>query len=199
MSTIATMLVGWLKRLTVDQVHEQFVDPWVAQAITCGVNVADVLRTEIASLEKIILAQAKQRPEYALLESIPGIGQTLAMTILYETGSLSRFPDAGHFCSYCRCVPSQHFSNGKVKRKGNSRNGNPYLAWAFLETAHFAIRFEPLAKRYYERKKSRTSPVVALKAVAHKMARACFYVLRDQVPFQATQAFGCFDGDRDLR
>lgn len=96
-----------LKRLTAEQVADQFTDPLIAQAITCGVNVTDALKTEIVSLEKIILAQARQHPEYALLESIPGIGQTLAMTILYETGSLSRFPDAGHFCSYCRCVPSQ--------------------------------------------------------------------------------------------
>lgn len=179
-----------LKRLTAEQVADQFTDPLIAQAITCGVNVAHALKTEITSLEKTILAQAQQRPEYALLESIPGIGQTLAMTILYETGSLSRFPDAGHFCSYCRCVPSQHLSNGKVKGKGNTRNGNPYLSWAFTEAAHFAIRFEPLAKKYYERKKARTNPLVALRAVAHKMARACFYVMRDQVPFQAAQAFG---------
>jgi len=172
------------------EVADQFTDPLIAQAITCGVNVAGALKTEITSLEKTILAQARQRPEYALLESIPGIGQTLAMTILCETGSLSRFPDAAHFCSYCRCVPSKHLSNGKVKGKGNTRNGNPYLSWAFIETAHFAIRFEPLAKKYYERKKARTNPLVALRAVAHKMARACFYVMRDQVPFQAMQAFG---------
>lgn len=179
-----------IKRLTAEQVTEQFTDPWIAQAITCGVNVAGALQTEIVSLEKTILEQARQCPEFALLESIPGIGKTLAMTILYETGSLSRFPDAGHFCSYCRCVPSQHLSNGKVKGKGNTRNGNPYLSWAFIEAAHFAIRFEPLAKKYYERKKARSCPLVALRAVAHKMARACFYVMRDQVPFQATQAFG---------
>jgi len=179
-----------LKRLTAEQVAEQFTDPLLVQAITCGINVAHALKTEIGSLEKTILAQARQRPEYALLESIPGIGQTLAMTILYETGSLSRFPDAGHFCSYCRCVPSQHLSNGKVKGKGNTRNGNRYLSWAFIEAAHFAIRFEPLAKKYYDRKKARSNPLVALRAVAHKLARACFYVMRDHVSFEADQAFG---------
>src|SRR4029077_20791829 len=106
-----------LKRLTVEQVAEQFADPLIAQAITCGVNVADALKTEIASLEKTILAQARQRPEYALLESIPGIEQTLARTIIYVTRAFSRFPYTGPFCSYCRCVPSLHLSNGKVKGK----------------------------------------------------------------------------------
>jgi len=179
-----------LKRLSAEQVAEQFTDPWLVQAITCGVNVVNALKSEIASLEKTILAQARQCPEYALLESVPGIGQILAMTILYETGSLSRFADAGHFCSYCRCVPSQHLSNGKVKGKGNARNGNRYLSWAFTEAAHFAIRCEPLAKKYYERKKARSNPMVALRTVAHKIARACFYVIRDQVPFEVTRAFG---------
>ena len=90
-------------------------------------------------------------------KSIPGIGVTLAMTIMYETGSIDRFADAGHFCSYCRCVPSKHLSNGKVKGSGNVRNGNPYLSWAYAEAAHFAIRFDPIAKRFYERKRARTN------------------------------------------
>lgn len=81
-----------LKRLKAEQVAEQFTDPWLVQAITCGINVAHAPKIEVENLEKTILKQARQCPEYALLESIPGIGKTLAMTILYETGSLSRFP-----------------------------------------------------------------------------------------------------------
>jgi len=94
------------------------------------------------------------------------------------------------FCSYCRCVPSRHLSNGKVKGTGNVRNGNSYLSWAFIEAAHFAIRFEPLAKRFYERKKARTNELVALRTISHKLARATFYVLHDRVPFRPAQAFG---------
>jgi transposase len=179
-----------LKRLTDAQVIEQFSDPHVALSATSCLAVIRVLNEEIAGIEKIVMKEAKVRPEFKLLETIPGIGQTLALTIMYEAGSISRFSDAGHFCSYCRCVPSQHLSNGKVKGSGNVRNGNPYLSWAFIEAAHFAIRFEPLAKRFYDRKKSRTNELVALRTISHKLARASFYVLHDQVPFRPERAFG---------
>jgi transposase len=179
-----------IKRLTAEQVGEQFTDPHLALAITSSLAVVQTLADEIARIENAILPEAKLRPEFALLESIPGIGVTLALTIMLEAGSITRFADAGHFCSYCRCVPSQHLSNGKVKGKGNVRNGNPYLSWAFTEAAHFAIRFEPLAKRFYERKKARTNELVALRTISHKLARASFHVLHDQVPFRSAQAFG---------
>jgi transposase len=87
-------------------------------------------------------------------------------------------------------VDSHKISNGKRKGSGNTTNGNKYLAWAFVEAANFAIRYNPRVKRFYQRKKERTNGMVALKAVAHKLARACYYVLRDQVPFQVEKAFG---------
>jgi transposase len=83
-------------------------------------------------------------------------------------------------------------SNGKRKGMGNVKNGNPYLAWASMEAAQFALRFQPEAQRFYQRKlvKSRHNTVLARKAVAHKLARACYDVMRDLVPFEATKAFG---------
>jgi transposase len=179
-----------LKRLTAEQVVEQYPDPHLALAITSNLAVVRVLTEEIARIEKAVLKEAKLRPEFKLLESIPGIGQTLALTIMYEAGSMTRFADAGHFCSYCRCVPSRHLSNGKLKGTGNVRNGNPYLSWAFTEAAHFAIRFEPRAKRFYERKKVRTNELVALRTISHKLARASFHVLHDQTSFRSEQVFG---------
>lgn len=65
-----------------------------------------------------------------------------------------------------------------------------YLAWAFVEAAHFAIRHSPAIRRFHERKKARTNAIVAIKTVAHKLARAAFYILRDQVPFDVQRAFG---------
>ena len=81
-------------------------------------------------------------------------------------------------------------SNGKRKGSGNPKNGNKSLAWAFVEAANFAVRYHPKVKRFYQRKKARTNGMVAIKAVAHKLARACYYVLRDQVPFEVEKAFG---------
>ena len=87
-------------------------------------------------------------------------------------------------------MDSQHLSNGKRKGQGNTKNGNKYLAWAFVEAANFAIRYHESVQRFYQRKCAKTSSVVARKAVAHKLARACYYVLRDQAPFDMKRAFG---------
>ena len=74
--------------------------------------------------------------------------------------------------------------------KIKEENGNKYLAWAFIEAANFAIRFNATVKRYYQRKLAKTNVVIAKKTVAHKLARACFYVLRDHVEFDVNKAFG---------
>jgi transposase len=82
-----------------------------------------------------------------------------------------------------------YISNGKLKGKGNRKNGNKYLAWAFVEAANFAIRYELRIKRYYQRKKARSNGIVAIKTVAHKLARACYFILRDGVDFDVEKAF----------
>src|SRR4030095_9736816 len=85
-----------------------------------------------------------------------------------------------------RCVDSNKLSNGKRKGTGNVKNGNPYLAWASMEAAQFALRFQPAAQRFYQRKlaKSRNNTVLARKAVAHKLARACYDIMRDLVSYE---------------
>ena len=89
-------------------------------------------------------------------------------------------------------MDSTKSSNGKRKGQGNVKNGNLYLGWASMEAAQFAIRFNPQAQRFYQRQlaKSTNNTVLARKAVAHKLSRACYYSMRDLVPFEATKAFG---------
>ena len=179
-----------LTRLTAEQIEQRFVDPYLALSLTTTIKVASDLKAQITKIEKTVCKQARLRPDFQRLLEIPGIGQTLALTIMYETGSIARFADVGDFCSYCRCAPSKHLSNGKVKGSGNVKNGNPYLSWAFTEAAHFLIRFEPRAKRYYERKSAKANQILALRAVASKAARAVFHVLHDQTSFRVEQVFG---------
>ena len=97
-------------------------------------------------------------------------GLTLATVIMLETGSGKRFAGVGQFSSYCRCVDSVRQSNGRKKDAGNTRNGNAYLAWAFIEAANFALRQCPPAQRFYERKQRATNQIVALKITAGNMA-----------------------------
>ena len=80
--------------------------------------------------------------------------------------------------------------NGKKKGEGNAKCGNKYLAWAFVEAAHFAVRYDAVIKRWYQKKCSAKLSVVAIKAVAHKLARACYHVMKDNKPFDVSKAFG---------
>ncbi|WP_028222846.1 IS110 family RNA-guided transposase [Paraburkholderia oxyphila] len=179
-----------VKQLTAEQVNALAFVPDVALAMEANRVVSETLGQQIEVLEKRLHKRVSLRPEYHLLKTVPGIGETLATTIMLETGSISRFAQVGNFSSYCRCVDSRRESNGKKKGEGNTRNGNKYLAWAFVEAANFAIRYSPQARSFYDRKKSKTNRALATKALAHKLARACYYMLRDQKPFDAKLCFG---------
>jgi transposase len=178
-----------VKRLTVAAVDQMPLSAEVALAVKANVAVIGTLSEQIGVLEKRLQEKVGARAEYGLLTSVPGIGQVLATTILLETGPIDRFATAGNFASYARCVDSVHTSNGKKKGEGNTKNGNKYLAWAFVEAANFARRYCAEAKRFYERKKAKTNNVVAIKALAHKLARACFHMLKERQPFDVTRCF----------
>ena len=114
----------------------------------------------------------------------------MAQTIALETGEIARFAPGGNDASYCRCVRSTQRSNGKRKGQGHVKNGHAYLEGASREAAPFAIRFHPKVHRFYQRKAAKHQGLVARKSVAPKLARACLYVIRDQVPFEVERAFG---------
>ena len=152
-------------------------------------RVIGALSEQIEHLEQRVLQRVKLAEQYQGLLTVNGIGPILALTIMLEAGPISRFASVGHFASYCRCVESIHSSNGKKKGAGNRKNGNPHLAWAFHEAAHFAVRYLPAAQRFYARKARQRNAIVAMKALAHKLARACYYVLRDGVPFAPERLF----------
>ena len=144
----------------------------------------------IELVEKEALKHCAGRTGYRILTTLPGVGKVLGMTILLETGEIERFADAGHYASYARCVNSERISNGRRKGEGNRKNGNRYLAWAFIEAAHFGIIWAPPIKAYYQRKLAKRHLMVARKAVANKLARAGYHMLKNQRPFDVERAFG---------
>jgi transposase len=179
-----------VKEWTAEGVESYFDDRTEALGITCLLEPMKALDSQIRIIEKEVLSRAKLRGEFASLLSVWGIGKVLALTMMYEVGEISRFRKVGHFASYCRLVKSARLSAGKRKGSGNARNGNPYLSWAFSEAAHFAVRYHPEAKKYFQRKKSKTNGIVAIRALAHKLARASYYVMKDQVDFEPEKVFG---------
>jgi transposase len=179
-----------VKRLTDEEAQAMLAHPELSLAVECSLAVLRCLLAQIAKLEKAALAQARLRDEFRVLLTVPGIGRVLALTIMLETGAIGRFPTVGDFASYARCVDSGYVSNGKKKGKGNTKNGNAYLAWAFSEAATYAVRYEEVIERYYQRKLGRSKHfMVARKAVAHKLARACYHMLREQTRFDVKRAF----------
>lgn len=178
-----------VKTLDAKQVDQLLINPDLALAVKANLAMMQCGEQQIDLLERTIVDRIKLREEFSFLRTVPGIGQTLALTIMLETGDIRRFADVGNYASYCRCVGSQKISNGKKKGKGNTKNGNKYLSWAFIEAANFAIRFSARIKSFYQRKRAKTHGIVALKAVAHKLCRACYYIIKDQVAFDVTKAF----------
>jgi len=160
------------------------------QALKANLAVMKCIDCQVNQIERGILAKVKLREDYQALKTVSGIGEILAVTIALETGDIGRFAGAGNFASYARMVDSRRESNGKKKGAGNVKCGNKYLSWAFIEAAHFAVRYDATIKRWYQKKCTGSLSVVAIKAVAHKLARACYHVIKDGTPFDAARAFG---------
>ena len=188
-NTGSSISANRIKALAVQEVDELLPNGDLALAVKANLSVMGSADEQIEILEKTVVDRVKLRPQFRFLKTVPGIGPILALTVMLESGEIGRFASVGNYASYCRCVGSQKLSNGKRKGSGNTKNGNKYLAWAFVEAANFAIRFSPRIKSFYERKKSKSNAIVAIKAVAHKLCRACYYIMKDQVPFDITKAF----------
>jgi transposase len=142
---------------------------------------------QICQLEEELQRQTKKVAcrEYALLQTVPGIGETLGLTILYEIGDIERFPTVKDFLSYCRLVKGTVASAGKIKGLRGAKLGNPYLRWAFGEAAVIAKRdhaiLGPLAQRLeaqMEGNKFKANTVVAI-----KLARAVYFMLKNKTVF----------------
>ena len=143
----------------------------------------------IELIEKAVLASARELPYYQKLNTLPGVGRILGLTITMEVGEISRFKTPGDFASYCRTVDSQRLSNGKKKGDNNQKCGNKYLAWAFVEAANFAKRFDEDCRRWFDRKAAKTSTVIATKALACKLAKAAWHVMAQATNYDARRMF----------
>ena len=178
-----------IKKLETGDEGKLFYDPFLVLAASSSISTIRFLKKRITEIEKEIKAHIKLKPEFEYILTIPGIGNILALTIMLEVGDISRFPKVGNYSSYCRCVKSERISNSKKKGQGNRKNGNKYLSWAYVEAANFAIRSYPEFYSFYNRKKSKTNGVVAIKALSNKLARASYHIMRDKVAYDKNKMF----------
>jgi transposase len=139
----------------------------------------------IESLEKHILKAAKgwYPKELAILQTIPGVGPIIALTILFEIDSIDRFATRQQFASYCRLVKPRHESAGKQYGTVGSKMGNPYLKWAFSEACVHAARINPRIDKCLRRVESKYGPAKARSRLAHKIGRSVYHMLEKKKVF----------------
>jgi transposase len=186
----APLSASSIKKLTPELVAEIGLPEDVALAVSSSLAMVQCASEQIELLETTARQRVYLSDEFKNLTTVDGIGTILGLTIMLETGTIFRFPTVGDYASYARCVGGARISNGKKKGAVNTKNGNAYLSWAFSEAAQHAIRYNETVARFFQRKLSKSHLMVARRAVAHKLARACYYILRDGVAFDENKAFG---------
>ena len=165
--------------------RDKFEDPAVQTSIDLDLNLIDFYHKELAKVEWHIKKHAKQHraADFNLLKTISGVGDILALTILYEIGDISRFETVQKFASYSRLVKCKAESAGKVYGTQGNKIGNAHLKWAFSEAAVLYIRNNESGKQYIAKLEKRMPKSKALSALAHKLGRAMYYMLKNQTVF----------------
>ncbi len=102
-----------VKQLTDEQIKLDFLAPHVALAASTNFAIVTCLQEQISKVEKVLKKELRLERAFEQLTSIDGIGLVLALTIMLETGEISRFDEVGDYASYCRCISGAKFSNGK--------------------------------------------------------------------------------------
>jgi transposase len=169
----------------------RFADPSVRLSAAADLALAEALDDQIRALELHLTRTAKvDDPQaYQRLLSVPGVGKVLALVLLYEIHDIRRFPSPGQFLSYARLVRCPHESAGKKKGTGNNKIGNAHLKWAFSEATALLLRASEPAKRWLARREKRRGKARALGALAARLGRAVYALLRKEEAFDSTRLF----------
>ena len=166
-------------------VAELIPDPVVRASVEADITLAAHLDGVIRSIEGTIRDQAKiEDPEtLELLQTIPGVGRILSLTLLYELHDIARFPHVQDFLSYARLVKSQKASAGKITGTSGAKIGNAHLKWAYSEAAVLFLQKNPPGQRLIARIRSKHGRGKALGILAARLGRASYYMLRRQTAF----------------
>jgi len=167
------------------RVPEIFDDPIVRTSVEADLELAGHYDGLIRSMERTVLEQAKvdDLSSLDLLQSIPGVGTILSLTLLYEIHDIARFKTVQDFVSYARLVKCQKASAGKVLGTSGAKIGNAHLKWAFSEAAVLFLRKNPRGQKHLNRLRSRHGKGKALSILAARLGRASYFMLRRRTAF----------------
>jgi transposase len=166
-------------------VAERFLDPAVQKSIEVDLALIDIYDRLLTTLELDLVQTAKTHDAQTFyrLRSIPGIGKILALVLLYEIHDIHRFPRVQEFVSYCRLVKCAKESAGKRYGTSGKKIGNAYLKWAFSEAAVLFLRNNQAGQKYLARLVKKHGKGKALTVLAHKLARAVYYMCKRDTAF----------------
>ena len=172
-------------------VAERFPDEAVQKSIELNLKLLDFYDSLLLRLEHelSITAKAHDADSYFRIRSIPGIGRILGLVLLYEIHDISRFPRVQDFVSYCRLVKSAKESAGKRMGSSGKKIGNAHLKWAFSEAAVLFLRRNQQAVKYREKLAKKHGKGKSLTILAHKLARAVYYILKRKEVFHMETFF----------
>lgn len=140
------------------------------------------------------LAQSIEADVRAMTREIPGLGPTLAATILGETGPISRFHSPKALARYTGLTPSDRSTGGKTIHGAMTREGSPVLRWALVEAVAHCRETSPGARgalrRWMMAKARRLGKAKARVAAARKLAQGIWRLFHLGECFDATKAFG---------
>jgi len=172
-----------------DGVAERFADPAVQKSIEVDLALITYYDELLRDVELSIVKTAKHHDANTLylLQTVPGIGKILSLVLLYEIHDIARFPRVQDFASYCRLIKCARESAGKRSGTSGAKIGNAHLKWAFSEAAVLFLRDNPAAQKFLSRLEQKHGKGKALTILAHKLARAVYYMLKRQTAFDRQQ------------
>src|SRR5919106_3912012 len=166
-------------------VAERFDDPAVQKTIEVDLDLITYDDQMLSDLELFLVKSAKQHDANTLylLQTVPGIGKILSLVLLYEIHRIERFPSVQDFASYCRLVKCSKESGGKRLGTSGAKIGHAHLKWAFSEAAVLFLRNNPQGQKLLARLEKKHDKGKALTILAHKLARAVYYMLKRKTAF----------------
>ena len=169
----------------------RFDDPRVRKNVELDLALVDTYDEHIGAVELYLTRTAKVDDPQAFhrLRSVPGIGKVLALILLYEIHDIRRFPEVGPFLSSARLVRCAHESAGKKQGTGGNKIGNAHLKGAFSEAACLFLRTSEQAKKWLARREKKHGKAPALGALAARLGRTVYHLLRKQEVFDAKRFF----------
>jgi len=172
-----------------DGVADRFADPAVHKSIEIDLALITYYDQLLNDVELSIVKAAKNHDAHTLylLQTVPGIGKILSLVLLYEIHDIARFPTVQDFVSYCRLVKCAKESAGKRLGTSGKKIGNAHLKWAFSEAAALFLRNNPAGQHYVARLEKKHGQGKALTLLAHKLARAVYYMLKRKTAFDMEQ------------